>query len=154
MSEEDGFGDFAHLKLNDYAEIIEEHNLLHHARSFSLLGQVLLELILGALLGIGQVFKQPDHVVLQKAEALSSADSHLLLLHLLKLVHAIADVHPAACTGVLDDWVSWILFRGHFVNGLSVALQNLTGIPCTSSTSEHGGVGADGDVADREEVVL
>ena len=92
--------------------------------------------------------------MLKQSESLRPADGHLLFLHFLQLVHAVADVHPAASARVLDDRIGRVLFGCHFVDGLPVAFNNFAGVAGPHSSREHGSVCADGDVANWEEVVL
>lgn len=92
--------------------------------------------------------------MLQKTETFSPADGHFFLLYLLQLIYAIAYVHPASCAWIFNDRVSWILLRGHFVDRLSITLQDLTSVPCTNSTRKHRGMGTNGDVADRKKVMF
>ena len=122
--------------------------------SFCLFGQVLLELVLCTLLCVGQVLKQSHNVVLQQPKAFRSADRDLVLLHFLQLVDAIADIHPAASAGVLDDRIRGIFFRRHLVDRLSVAFNYLASVARPDSSCEHRGMRADGDVSNWEQIVL
>lgn len=92
--------------------------------------------------------------MLQQPKAFSSADGDLVLLHLLQLIDPIANIHPTASTGILDDRISWIFLRSDFVYRFSITFYDLAGVACPDSSGEHGGVCSDGDVSNWEEVVL
>jgi hypothetical protein len=103
---------------------------------------------------VGKVLEQSYHIVFKQSEAFSTADGHLILLDFLQLVDSVADVHPAACAGVFDDWVAGILLRSDLVDRLAITLQDLASVASANSAREHGCVRADGDVAHWKEVVL
>lgn len=90
----------------------------------------------------------------EQSEALGPADRDLLLLHLLQLVDTIANVDPAASARVLYDRIRGVLFRRYLIYRLSVAFKDLAGVARPDSSCEHGRVCADGDVTDREKIVL
>lgn len=92
--------------------------------------------------------------MLEKSEALSSTYRHFLLFHFLQLVHPVANINPAASTRVLDYWVCWILLRGYLVQRFTIPFENLAGVSCSNASWEHRCVGPDGNISDREEVML
>ena len=123
-------------------------------RSLLFFGDVFLELVLGTLFGLGQILKQPDNIGLQQPKPLSTTDSNLLLLNILKLVDPVANIHPAPGTGVLNDRVFWVFFRSHFVYGLPVPLYNLAFVFAPKPLLEHRCVSSKRYVPDGKQVVL
>lgn len=71
---------------------------------------LILELVLGALIRIGQILQQPDHIGLQQPKPLRATYRDLFLLDFLELVDPLADVHPASRAGVPDDWAVGLFF--------------------------------------------